>query len=584
MKDSRGKVIYVGKAKNLYKRVSSYFQKGAYDTKTMQMIAQVADIEITVTNSDYEAFLLESTLIKKYKPRYNILFKDDKSYPYLVLTNHGYPRLMGYRGNAEHLGKVFGPYVSFNSMKDNLALLQKIFKLRQCRDSYFNARTRPCLQYQIHRCSAPCVGYISKKDYHEQVKLLEKFLNGHLSEVLENLKAKMQHASDNEAYESAAHYRDQIITLRKLQQQQAVENQGEGLVDVFGIAYKDHHFAIDLLQLNNGTVISENHWFVKHFEETTIKEVLEAFLAQYYLTTQSHRLWPDQVILPRNIKTDKHLLTNINQKAEKTIQWLHQPRSNCAKVQKLAYQNAIQKLKLETTSQMNYRKQLATLAKLFNHNHTIERIECFDISHFQGEARQASCVVFNHEGISKPDYRKFNIKNGQAKDDYAGIYEAVYRRFKHQQNVLPDLLIIDGGLGQLNAAFKALQAHDLHKRLKVLSLAKGQSRIAGRELIYYDAYAEPVNLIEHDPAFLLLRHIRDEAHRFAIKGQRNKMAKKRSHSVLEQIPGIGPKRKKALLQHFGGWQELEKASSDEIAKIPGISQRLADFIWQHFRQ
>ncbi|MDA7742053.1 excinuclease ABC subunit UvrC [Francisellaceae bacterium] len=585
MFDVNQNILYIGKAKNLKKRVSSYFQKTAKDTKTMQLVSRIVKVEITITNSDYEAFLLESNLIKKHRPRYNILFKDDKSYPYLVLSGHDFPRVYGFRGKANKREKYFGPYVSLSSIKDTLSLLQKTFLVRQCQDAYYRSRTRPCLQYQIKRCMAPCVGYISQEDYQEQVDLLEQFLNGRLHQVLERVSLKMEESSISQNYELAGIYRDQLVLLRKLQEQQSMDTNDAGLMDVFGIASIGYEYVVVMLQVLNGKVVGDQQWFVKLDEVAGEQKVLTSLLGHYYLSNDMRTVWPSQVVLPLAMNIETDLLTSISKRAGKNMAWLYQPREAKKKLQKLALLNAESRLAAKCSERLTHAERIDDLVSILSLSISPKRFECFDISHFQGEAAVASCVVMDEKGIDKSSYRKFKITNITPGDDYAAIKQAVARRLTRavKEENLPEVLVIDGGKGQFKQAHDVLVEMELVDEIVLLSLGKGPERVSGDEDIYYGLGQSPLRLPEQQPAFLLLRQIRDEAHRFAMTGQRGAVSKQRKKSVLDDIAGIGPKKKKAILMHFGGWQELEKASMDEIQKVEGVSQKLAELIWHSLK-
>ncbi len=582
MYDKAQTILYIGKAKNLNKRVNSYFKKGAKDIKTQTLVEQVAFIDVTVTPSDYDAFLLESALIKKHKPKYNILFKDDKSYPYLHLSDHVFPRLSGFRGKPRKAGQFFGPFVSLSSMKEMLILLQKLFPIRQCEDSYFNHRSRPCLQYQIKRCSGPCVNKISIEDYKIQVDLLAKFMSGKLTSVLEEISQKMQDAANEENFELAAQLRDQLALLTKLQQQQFLDKLNNKRLHVLGILQEADKVCITLVSIEQGKVSDDKHWFISQ-NGSTLTDILEAFLSHYYLA-EPRTIWPEEVILPKEVKVSESLLISIAHKAERQIKWIKEAIADNAKWQKLALINARQKLQMNLQSKQHFVKRFEALAKWLDIPE-IKRIECFDISHHQGEATVASCVVFDQSGALKSAHRRYNIEGVTGGDDYAAIAQAVTRRIESgiEANNLPDVMIIDGGKGQIKKAEEVLLHYDQQHSIKLLSLGKGVERISGKEDIFQGFDNEIYHLPEHDLAFLLLRQIRDAAHDFAIKAQRKKLAKRQTESVLESIEGVGSKRRQALLRHFGGWQELSRASIDEIAKVKGISPKLADHIWHAFR-
>ncbi|MFZ9035910.1 MAG: excinuclease ABC subunit UvrC [Francisellaceae bacterium] len=582
MIDEQGQIIYIGKAKNLKKRISSYFNKGAKDQKTLMMVDKIDRIEVTLTRSDYEAFLLESTLIKKHRPRYNITFKDDKSYPYLVLSRHRYPRVYGFRGRPDKKkGQFFGPYVALSSMKETLVLLQKLFPLRQCEDSYFKARSRPCLQFQIGRCSAPCVDFISESDYADEAGLLRQFLQGKLTAVLAIVSEKMHAAAIDQQFEKAAKYRDQLMLLRKLQEQQIIDAGHERSFHVIGISQQQNQYCLSLLEVERGKLIADRYWIIDDYEGAAL-EVLSAFLSQYYLN-EDRNLWPDEIILPKTVNVDDALLKVISLKAEKTINWIVTPVKDKAKWQQLAALNARQKLIMHLDRGLSFKARWQALQKWLDAKN-LQRVECFDISHFQGEATVASCVVYDDKGAVKPQFRRYNIKGITPGDDYAAMYQVLKRRISAglEAGNLPDMMIIDGGLGQLKEAEKIITEFSLQDQIRLVSLGKGVERISGKEDIYRGFDSKAHHLPEHDSAFLLLREIRDQAHEFAIKAQRKSLRKRQGESIIDTIEGVGAKRRKALLSHFGGWQELSKASADEIAKVKGISSKLAAEIWQTF--
>lgn len=582
MYDAKGQLIYVGKAKNLYKRVNSYFSKGAKDQKTMTMVPQITYIEVTVTASDYEAFLLESTLIKRYRPKYNILFKDDKSYPYLVLSHHTFARLYSFRGQPDPKDgqTYFGPYASLASVKETLTLLQKLFPIRQCSQHFYKTRQRPCLQHQIGRCPAPCVNQVSKTVYDQQVELFKQFMQGKLSDVLQIIGQQMQQSADDLDFEKAAKLRDQLQTLQKLQQQQIVhKTQQTSAFDVIGMEATSQQASINILQVNHGQIQSDQHWSIAAALETN-KTILQAFLSYYYLT-QPRQFWPKRVILPPGIEVDSALLDTINQQAGHIIQWHNAPRSDGLRWQKLAQTNAMEKNHIQL-DEAAYKQRFIALANWLGYPpEQLQTIECFDISHFQGDHTVAGCVVFTQQGPDRKAYRHYNIDNIVPGDDYSAMEQALTRRIasyqKHQH--WPDLVVIDGGKGQLRVAEDVFSAHGLEK-IQLISLGKGQARISGQETIYCGDDDQGYHLPPHDVAFLLLRHIRDQAHEHALKGQHRKRHRQQHQSILDTIPGIGPKRKYALLNYFGGWQALSQASCDEIQKVPGVSKSLAKIIYQ----
>ncbi len=578
-------IIYVGKAKNLKNRVNSYFSKGAKDNKTLIMASQVVKIEITITPSDYEAYLLENNLIKQHRPKYNILFKDDKSYPYLVISRDNFPRVSFFRGKSAHKkGQIFGPYVSIASVKNTLNLLQKIFPVRQCENTYYNSRSRPCLQYQIKRCLAPCVGYVTNEQYNEQLELLKKFLSGKLGSVLDEISQKMYQASEEMEYEKAQVYRDQLITLRKLQEQQIIDVKTDKSFDVIAIHLQDGYASIALQQVSNGNVIADKHWSIdaKGQNET---EILKAFLSHFYLGDEIRNIWPKNIILPKsNFSELTELMELISKKIGHSINWILAPQGDNLKWLKLAEVNARQKLTTYNLSKSQYTKKLESLQAFLGLDNLPKRIECFDISHFQGEATVASCVVYTDEGEEKKSHRRYNIKDITPGDDYAAIHQAVSRRVSSgiEANNLPEVMIIDGGKGQIHQAEDVILKSGLKDKIKLVSLGKGVERKSGKEKIYQGFDDTEYTLEENDAGFLLLRQIRDTAHDTAIKAQRKKVSSSRQSSILEEIEGVGPKRRKALMMYFGGWQELSKASVEEISKIKGISKSLAQQIWECF--
>ena len=585
MLDKDNEIIYIGKAKNLKNRVNSYFSKGAKDSKTLIMVSQIKRIDITITPSDYEAFLLENNLIKQHRPKYNILFKDDKSYPYLVISKDKFPRVFFYRGGAAYKkGQCFGPYVSISSVKSALNIIQKIFPIRQCENSYYKARVRPCLQYQIKRCLAPCVGMVSQEQYFEQIDILKKFLKGKFSSVLEQVSQKMYQASENMEYEKAQVYKNQLVVLRNLQQQQIVDIQTDKTFDVVGIHLQDSYASIVLLQIENGNIIADRHWNIDNKGQDSTS-IMHAFLSHFYLSDEIRNIWPKNIILSKiDPSKVQDLLATISQRIGHSINWILAPAADNLKWLKLAEVNACQKLNIYTASKSQYNKKIVSLKEFLNLDKEIKRIECFDISHFQGEATVASCVVYTDKGEDRKSHRRYNIRDVKAGDDYAAIYQAVYRRISSglEENNLPDVMIIDGGKGQIHQAEEVIKEFDLKDKITLVSLGKGVERISGKEKIYKGFDSTEYTLDESNLGFLLLRQVRDSAHNHAIKAQRTKVNSNRQSSIIEQIEGVGPKRRKSLIMHFGGWQELSKASVDEIAKVKGISKKLAQEIWQCF--
>ncbi|OGT33543.1 MAG: excinuclease ABC subunit C [Gammaproteobacteria bacterium RIFCSPHIGHO2_02_FULL_39_13] len=578
--DSQHTVLYVGKARDLKKRVSQYFQKNLTDKKTIALMQKVCDIEITITENENQALLLESNLIKEYHPKYNIVLRDDKAYPYLFLSIHqDFPRLDYHRGTKKEKGRYFGPYPNAGSVRSNLALIQKLFKLRQCRDVFFANRSRPCLQYQINRCTAPCVNYVSKEHYQEQVKDTIHFLEGKSSEVMRDIEKRMESASEKLEYEYAAHWRDVLIKLRKLQTQQFITG-GKGNVDIFGVVEKMEQAAITVVSIRNGQMLGHKTFFLK-IPTPTSTHTLSAFLPQYYLDPARESEKIDRIVLSHAIE-DRQWIQNALQEA------LHQPvqisdRKTPAFREwlSIALSNAEAALKQHQSEKNNIILTLISMQKKFGLPNLPERIECFDISHTQGSATKASCVVFGVEGPIKKAYRQFNIDGITPGDDYAAMQQVLTRRYtalKINHKSLPDLIMVDGGKGQLKMAAGVLETLQV-SGVMLMGIAKGVERKPGLEKIYIGGRESEVSLTSDDPVLHWLQFIRDEAHRFAITAHRKKRGKNTLQSKLDIIPGVGRKRKMDLLTHFGGLQELKKASVEEIAKVKGVSRILAKHIF-----
>lgn len=580
MLNRSGKLIYVGKARNLKKRVSSYFHR-QLDTKTQVMISQVVDIQTIITSSENEALLLEANFIKEHRPRYNVLLRDDKSYPYLYLSSHeAFPRLDFHRGAKKQKGRYFGPYPSAGSVRENLALIQKLFKVRQCRDSFFKNRSRACLQYQIKRCTAPCVGHVDEAAYQQQVEHAILFLEGKNETVMEELTQKMEVASDQQAYEEAAHYRDQILQLRRLQKKQFVTGE-QGDIDVLGVAALNRYIGVSVLLIRGGRLIGNKNFFPALPADTDVKTALSAFLPQYYLNPVRAEDIPDQIILSEVLPDRLWIQSALREQLAPRLRISDRKTEQHQHWQRLASTNARHALTQHVLQKDTVATKLEALQAALSLPNPIQRIECFDVSHTQGEATVASCVVFGVEGPLNKDYRRFNIKNVTAGDDYAAMHQALlrhYTRLKESEGALPDVLIIDGGLGQLKQASQVLEELQVSGVL-VLGVAKGPTRKAGLEQLFIAGHADELELEPDDLALHLIQFVRDEAHRFAITAHRKQRAKARVESSLEEIEGVGPKRRQQLLKHFGGWQGLRRASAAEIAKIDGVSDVLAQRIY-----
>lgn len=578
MFDAAGQLLYVGKAKNLKNRLSSYFKTQQLGPKTAALVGKIAKIETTVTTNETEALLLEQTLIKQWRPPYNILLRDDKSYPYVLLDNSEFPSLSIQRGQRKGAGRYFGPYPSSGAIRESLGLLQKAFQVRQCSDSFYRNRSRPCLQYQIKRCKAPCVGLVSAEEYAEDVRLSVLFLEGRSDSLSSELSQRMEQAAAALEFEQAAALRNQISLVRRVQDQHSMEG-GQGNVDVIAVSSQPGGACVHILNVRDGRVLGGKNHFPKIAIEQHHSDILNAFLGHYYLSGAQQEL-PDEIIVNQNHEDFPTLLSAIGQLYGKQLVISHQVRGIRARWQRLAMTNAQQALQSRLSSHGLLEQRFALLAEVLQLD-SIERIECFDISHTQGEATVASCVVFGPQGARKSDYRRFNIEGITPGDDYAAMQQALLRRFgKHNADgQLPDVLLIDGGKGQLQMAIDCLDELSIHG-INLIGVAKGVTRKAGMETLFLNSSSNILQLDEHSAALHLIQQVRDEAHRFAITGHRARRAKTRRTSTLEAIPGIGPKRRRELLNYFGGLQELSRASVDEIAKTPGISKNLAQQIYQ----
>lgn len=582
----KDEVLYVGKAQNLKKRVSNYFQKRTTDVKTAALVQQIERIEIIITASDNEALLLENNLIKKYRPRYNILFRDDKSYPYIFLsTNEDFPRLDFHRGAKKAVGRYFGPYPSSFAVRESLNLLQKLFRIRQCSDIFFQNRTRPCLQYQIQRCTAPCVHYIDAKSYQESVHLAELFLEGRNQQVIEELLQTMETAANALEFEKAARIRDQISSLRKIQERQYVAK-GQGNVDVIAAVSKEGYICIQVLYVRAGRMIGNRAYFPKAATTVDTTEALAAFLPQYYLNSVHESDIPEQILVNKILVDAQVLQRTLTEKSGHNVEVALPSRGHRARWMIMATRNALHVLTTYTADKVNMLKRFEDLQQALQLDNCPQRLECFDISHTLGEATVASCVVFDGNGPLKSDYRRFNIKDITQGDDYAAMEQALlrhYRRIKEEERPLPDILVIDGGLGQLHQAEKVLEELQVTGVL-IVSLAKGPTRKPGLETVLVSGRLTPINLAPDMPALHLLQQIRDEAHRFAITGHRQQRDKRRITSSLQAIPGVGVKRRQQLLRQLGGLQEVRKASVEQLASVPGISVSLAQQIYDALHQ
>ncbi|GMM67008.1 excinuclease ABC subunit UvrC [Alteromonas sp. MTD1] len=581
MYNLQDEVIYVGKAKNLKKRVSSYFRTNVDNAKTRSLVSQIHQMDVTVVNSETEAFLLENNFIKKYKPRYNVVMRDDKSYPFIFISDHQHPRLSFHRGPQKKKGEYFGPYPSAWSVRESLRSMQRIFPVRQCEDSYYRARSRPCLQYQMQRCSAPCVdGYVSDEEYKEQVNFARLFLKGKNQQVIGSLVEKMEKASEALNFEAAARYRDQINALRKVQERQWVAGTQDEM-DVFGFAFKGNMACIQVMFIRDGQLLGSKAFFPKVPNTADEQEVFESFFLQFYLA--GNKVIPKQIVLANDLSDQDAIIELLSSEAGHKVAFFKGAREEKRKYLQLAQANAVNALDAQYSQQKSVFARYLSLEEALEVDKPLQRMECFDISHTSGQQTVASCVVFNREGPLKSDYRRYNIEGITPGDDYAAMAQALKRRYKSVKEVqkIPDLLIIDGGKGQLAQAEAFFEDWPHDKKPMLLGVAKGVTRKAGLETLILAGNHDVVSMDSHAPGLHLVQHIRDESHRFAITGHRNRRQKVKTTSSLESIPGIGAKRRQQLLKFMGGLQGLKKASKDEIASVPGISQDLAETIYDH---
>ena len=579
MFDADAKLLYVGKAKNLKKRLASYFRKTGQAPKTAALVAKIAQVETTITANETEALLLEQTLIKQWRPPYNILLRDDKSYPYVFLSSGDFPRLSIHRGAKKAAGRYFGPYPSAGAIRESLSLLQKAFFVRQCEDSYYRNRTRPCLQYQIKRCKAPCVGLVEPEEYAEDVRHSIMFLEGRSNALADELSRSMETAAMELNFERAAEIRDQIGILRRVQDQQSMEG-GSGNVDIVSAAVSPGGACVHLISVRSGRVLGSKNFFPQVAIEESVAEVLQAFLEQYYLGSMERDL-PSELIVNAVHEDFDTLISAVSELRDVELTITHRVRGTRARWQQLALTNAEQALGARLANRQHLAARFQALADALELEELPTRLECFDISHSSGEATVASCVVFGPEGPLKSDYRRYNIEGVTGGDDYAAMHQALSRRFRKAaegEGKLPDILLVDGGKGQLNMAREVLEELAVPD-LILLGVAKGVTRKPGLETLYLNDAAHEFTLPGDSPALHLIQQVRDEAHRFAITGHRARRGKARTTSTLEGVAGIGPKRRRELLKHFGGLQELCRASLDEIAKAPGISKKLAESIY-----
>ncbi|NQZ31810.1 MAG: excinuclease ABC subunit UvrC [Oceanospirillaceae bacterium] len=579
MLDAEGELLYIGKAKNLKNRVASYFRSSGLTIKTQALVAKIADINITVTHGETEALLLEQNLIKQYRPPYNILLRDDKSYPYIFINDtEKYPSVTFHRGAKRRKGKYFGPFPSGTAVRETLNLLQKIFQIRQCDESFFKNRSRPCLQHQIKRCSAPCVELIDPVQYNIDINHAIMFLEGKSTKIMSDLATEMESAAATLDFERAAMLRDQIQSLQHTQEQQSVIG-GSGNADIVGCAMQAGAVCIYQMFVRGGRVIGTKALFPKVSVEESEADVISAFLAQWYLS--ANREIPESIIISHEIEDAQVLQEALSSKRGAKLEISANVRGNRAGWQRLTQTNAEQQLANQLASKQNVYRRFVSLQKCLNLEVMPKRLECFDISHSSGEATVASCVVFDHNGPLKTDYRRFNIEGVTAGDDYAAMHQALMRRFsrlKKGEGKKPDILFIDGGKGQVTQALDVLKTLEIFD-IQVIGIAKGVTRKPGLETLINPDTNQEIELPVDSPGLHLVQHIRDESHRFAITGHRARRGKARQRSKLEDIAGVGPKRRRELLKHFGSIPSIESAGIEEIKKVSTISTALAEDIY-----
>jgi excinuclease ABC subunit C len=575
MLDAAGEIIYIGKARNLHKRVGSYFSGRPQSAKTMAMVSQIAAIEVTVTASEIEALLLECNLIKQHHPRYNVMLRDDKSFPYIHLSPHEFPRLSFYRGSRKIAGQFFGPYPNAHAVRETLQAMQKLFRIRPCEDTYFANRSRPCLQFQIKRCSAPCVGEISREAYAQDVADAVKVLQGHDQELIGDLAARMEHAAAQLEFEKAARLRDRIAAVKGIQSSQSIEH-GEGDIDILACAEQGGRCCVSVVFIRGGRNLGSTAFFPKAGIAER-EELLASFVTQYYLAHDA----PDEIIVDAELDDAELIAESLSLHAGRKVSVRNKVRGPRARWIAMARQNAELSLKMKQSSETTTTAQLQALAIALGLAQPPERMECFDISHTMGEATVASCVVFGPEGPLKPDYRRFNIEGLTPGDDYGALRQAITRRYariKKGEVPLPEVLFIDGGENQLAVAEQVMAELQITGVLLV-GVAKGPDRRPGQERLFLVSTQAATILPADSAALHVVQRIRDEAHRFAITGHRQRRAKARQQSILETVPGLGPRKRRELLKQFGGLRGLKRASVVDLAQVTGIGPSLAGLVF-----
>ena len=576
MFDAEGRALYVGKARDLKKRVSSYFQKTGHEPRIAAMVAQVASVETTAARSEGEALLLENNLIKALEPRYNILFRDDKSYPYVCISGDAFPQLRFHRGALDRRHRYYGPFPSAGAVREGIGLLQKVFQLRTCENTVFANRSRPCMLHQIQRCTAPCVGLVSEADYADDVQGAILFLAGKTDEVLAQLKRQMDAAAQALEFERAARVRDKITRLQQLQSRQFVESATAGDIDVVAATVEQGLVAVNVVMIRGGRHVGDRTFFPRQAEVFEPSEAVPAFLAQHYV----ERPVPPTIIAP-DAGDVAALAEVLSLQSQRKVEIVTNPGGERRVWLTMALQNATLAIRQRLAQKATQEERLAALQAAVGLPPSAQRIECFDVSHTMGEAAVASCVIFDRLAMQTSEYRRFNVTPPQGGDDYAAMREALTRRCARivaGEYPAPDLLVIDGGKGQVGVAAEVLADQGLHQ-LPLIGIAKGPERKPGEEDIVFPDRAEPLNLPPDHPGLHLLQQIRDEAHRFAIQGHRARRAKARTTSSLQDIAGVGSRRRQALLAHFGGLRGVQAASVDDLARVPGISRALAERIF-----
>jgi excinuclease ABC subunit C len=587
MMDPQGRVLYVGKARSLKRRVASYFRgPEQLDPKTRALMSHVAAVEVTATHTETEALLLENNLIKEHRPRYNIVLRDDKSFPYIhATTDQAFPRLAFHRGPRNRPGRFFGPYASAGAVRETLSLLQKLFQVRQCEDSFFRNRSRPCLQHQIMRCTAPCVGLVEPAEYAEDVRHAIMFLEGRSEQMIEEMVGRMERAAQALEYELAARYRDQIASLRRVQERQYISG-ARGDVDIVAVRARQGVVVVEVLVIRQGRSLGSRTLTPAHAGDASETEVLVAFLPQYYLARGRAQSPPHEILVSEPAEGLELIAAAIGQQAGRRVSIRHRVRGDRARWLQMAVRNADLALEQRLANRASLRDRFEDLREVLDLPEIPSRLECFDVSHTRGEETVASCVVFDTDGPVKSDYRRFNIRGVEPGDDYAAMHQAIerrYRRLQGEEGRLPDIVLIDGGKGQVAEARKVLAELQVDGLL-VVGVAKGAARRPGLEDLVVPGREAAVQLPSTSPALHLIQQVRDEAHRFAITGHRARRGKARTVSTLEQIPGIGAKRRQRLLSEFGGLQAVARAGVEDLARVNGISDALARAIYDAFRE